>query len=55
MRLIGMIADHPTPKQSVNIDSGCYTLNSRGYKGVMVVVYECDDDRTKRYGRKVHD
>lgn len=39
MKLIGMIADHPTPK----ICSGggtAFTLNSRDYKGVMVVIYE---------------
>ena len=37
MKLIGMIADHPTPK----ISGGggiAYTLNSRDYKGVMIVV-----------------
>ena len=36
MELIGMIADHPTPK----ISGGgiAYTLNSRDYKGVMIVV-----------------
>jgi len=36
MNLIGMIADHPTPK----ISGGgiAYTLNSRDYKGVMIVV-----------------
>ena len=42
MKLIGMIADHPTPK----IDGGggtAYTLNSRDYKGVMVVVISESD------------
>lgn len=36
MKLIGMIADHPTPKFSGG--GSAYTLNSRDYKGVMVVV-----------------
>ena len=36
-QLIGMIADHPTPK--INAEDGtAYTLNSRDYKGVMIVV-----------------
>ena len=36
MKLIGMIADHPTPK--INAEDGvAYTLNSRDYKGVMIV------------------
>lgn len=36
MKLIGMIADHPTPKIS---EGGiAYTLNSRDYKGVMIIV-----------------
>jgi hypothetical protein len=36
MKLLGMIADHPTPK----ISGGgiAYTLNSRDYKGVMLIV-----------------
>ena len=41
MRLLGFIADHPTPK----ISSGetAYTVNSRDYKGVMIVVLsECN-------------
>ena len=37
MKLIGMIADHPTPKISVG-GGTAYTLNSRDYKGVMLVV-----------------
>ena len=42
MKVIGMIADHPTPKAKANDDSA-YTLNSRDYKGVMlVVISECD-------------
>ena len=37
MKVIGMIADHPTPK--INVGGGtAYTQNSRDYKGVMVVV-----------------
>ena len=45
MKLTGMIADHPTPK--INDEDGvAYTLNSRDYKGVMIVVF-CEDDRTE--------
>lgn len=41
MKLIGMIADHTTPKIS---RGGCmYTLNSRDYKGVMIVVLSKSD------------
>ena len=36
MELFGMIADHPTPK--IDMGGVAYTLNSRDYKGVMVVV-----------------
>jgi hypothetical protein len=32
-----MIADHPTPKMK-NGGGAAYTLNSRDYKGVMIVV-----------------
>ncbi len=32
-----MIADHPTPKIQAR-DGVAYTLNSRDYKGVMIVV-----------------
>lgn len=41
-QLIGMIADHPTPK--INAEDGiAYNLNSRDYKGVMIVVLqECN-------------
>lgn len=40
-RLIGMIADHPTPKFDVG---GCaYTMNNRDYKGVMIVVLSESD------------
>ena len=41
-KLIGMIADHPTPK--ISSGSGiCYTLNSRDYKGVVIVVLSKSD------------
>ena len=41
-QLIGMIADHPTPK--INAEDGtAYTLNSRDYKGVMIVVLQESD------------
>lgn len=33
--IIGMIADHPTPK--IKTGGAMYTLNSRDYKGVPVV------------------
>ena len=37
-----MIADHPTPK--IQIGGGtAYTLNSRDYKGVMIVVVSESD------------
>lgn len=43
MKLLGSIDDDPTPK----IQEGggtAYTLNSRDYKGVMIVVLqECED------------
>ena len=42
MKLIGMIADHPTPK--IKVGGGtAYTLNSRDYKGVMLVVISESD------------
>lgn len=44
-QVLGMIADHPTPK----IDEGgrvAYTLNSRDYKGVMIVVLSESDRPT---------
>lgn len=41
MKYIGMIADHPTPKFSRG--GAAYTLNSRDYKGVMVVVISKGD------------
>ena len=37
MKVIGMIADHPTPKAQSG-GGAMYTLNSRDYKGVMIVV-----------------
>ena len=41
MKLLGMIADHPTPKIS---RGGCsYTMNSRDYKAVMIVVLSTGD------------
>lgn len=41
-KLIGMIADHPTPKIN-DEDDIAYTLNSRDYKGVMIVVLSESD------------
>lgn len=42
MKLIGMIADHPTPK--IKLGGGtAYTQNSRDYKGVMIVVLSEDN------------
>lgn len=44
-QLIGMIADHPTPK--INAEDGtAYTLNSRDYKRVMIVVLSESDRPT---------
>ena len=34
--MIGMIADHPTPK--ISEGEVAFTMNSRDYKGVMIVV-----------------
>ena len=42
MRLIGMIADHPTPK--IKEEGAAYTLNSRDYKGVMLVIVAKEKD-----------
>lgn len=36
MKILGMIADHPTPK--IKEEGAAYTLNSRDYKGVMLIV-----------------
>ena len=41
-QLLGMIADHPTPKINA-VDGTAYTLNSRDYKGVMIVVLQESD------------
>ena len=40
-----MIADHPTPKVQ-NCGGAMYTLNSRDYKGVMIVVLSEDNRPT---------
>lgn len=37
-----MIADHPTPKIQAR-DGTAYTMNSRDYKGVMIVVISESD------------
>ena len=45
MEVIGFIADHPTPK--IAIGGGvAYTVNSRDYKGVMIVVLSESDRPT---------
>ena len=42
MEVIGLIADHPTPK--IHLGNGvAYTVNSRDYKGVMIVVLSEQD------------
>ena len=41
MTLIGMINDHTTPK--INMGGIAYTMESRDYKGVMVVVISKED------------
>ena len=41
MKLIGMIADHPTPK--ISQGGVAFTQNSRDYKGVMIVVLSESD------------
>jgi len=45
MELIGFIADHPTPKicDQKERERAAYTLNSRDYKGVMIVVISEDN------------
>lgn len=40
-QLIGMIADHPTPK--ISEGGTAFTQNSRDYKGVMIVVLSESD------------
>ena len=42
--MIGFIADHPTPKISVG-GGTAYTVNSRDYKGMMIVVLSGNDER----------
>ena len=41
MSLLGIIADHPTPKVTEN--GVCFTLNSRDYKGVVTIVISESD------------
>ena len=41
MKLIGIIADHPTPKFSTG--GVAFTLNQRDYKGVIAVVLSESD------------
>ena len=41
MKLIGLIADHPTPK--ISQGGVAFTQNSRDYKGVMIVVLSESD------------
>ena len=43
LELIGMIADPPTPKILAGDGGVAYTLNSRDYKGVMVIVLSTDN------------
>ena len=42
MRLLGIIADHPTPKIRTGGEIA-FTQNSRDYKGVMVIVISEDN------------
>lgn len=42
MKMIGMIADHPTPK--IKEEGAAYMLNSRDYKGVMLVIVAKEKD-----------
>jgi hypothetical protein len=41
LKLLGMIADHPTPK--ISMWGVSYTINSRDYKGAMIVVVSEDN------------
>lgn len=41
MKLIGIINDHTTPK--ISVGDIAYTMESRDYKGVMVVVISKDN------------
>ena len=43
MEVIGFIADHPTPKIHLGGGGAAYTVNSRDYKGVMIVVLSGKD------------
>lgn len=43
MKMIGMIADHPTPK--ISEGGVAFTLRNRDYKGVMIVVVSESDRR----------
>lgn len=45
MKFIGMIADHPTPK--IKEEGAAYTLNSRDYKGVMLIVIAKENEKCK--------
>lgn len=40
--VLGMIADHPTPK--VKVGGAAYTIESRDYKGVMIVALSKGDN-----------
>ncbi len=42
MQVVGFIADYPTPKFQLG-QGAMYTLNSRDYKGVMVIVMQKDN------------
>lgn len=45
MNVIGMIADHPTPK--IKEEGAAYTINSRDYKGVMLIVIAKENEKCK--------
>ena len=45
MELLGIIADHPTPK--ISEGGVAFTLNSRDYKGVITVVISEDNRNIK--------
>lgn len=55
MKFIGMIADHPTPK--IKEEGAAYTLNSRDYKGVMLIVIAKENENgnssKKTYAKRV--
>ena len=51
MEVIGFIADHPTPK--IHLGGGvAYTVNSRDYKGVMIVVLASDHSESVGLSRQ---